>query len=276
MLDMLQYEFARNAIMTGLLASIACGIIGSYVVIKRIVFISGGMAHTAFGGIGLGYYLGINPIVGAAFFSIGSALALGIITKKTDQREDAVVGVLWAIGVALGIIFIALTPGYAPDLMSYLFGDILMVPFYDIILILALDSIIVFVVLLLYKEFLALCFDEEFTEVTGIPTLSLYLILLCLIAMTIVILIRVVGIILVIALLTMPAAISSQFTYNLKKIMIISILLGIVFTTSGIMASYYFDLPSGATIILVSGAIYVLTLLYKKVLYRKDYQMEGR
>ncbi|MCD6570882.1 MAG: metal ABC transporter permease [Deltaproteobacteria bacterium] len=276
MLDMLQYEFARNAIMTGLLASIACGIIGSYVVIKRIVFISGGMAHTAFGGIGLGYYLGINPIVGAAFFSIGSALALGIITKKTDQREDAVVGVLWAIGVALGIIFIALTPGYAPDLMSYLFGDILMVPFYDIILILALDSIIVFVVLLLYKEFLALCFDEEFTEVTGIPTLSLYLILLCLIAMTIVILIRVVGIILVIALLTMPAAISSQFTYNLKKIMIISILLGIVFTTSGIMASYYFDLPSGATIILVSGTIYVLTLLYKKVLYRKDYQMEGR
>lgn len=276
MLDMLQYEFTRNAIMTGLLASIACGIIGSYVVIKRIVFISGGMAHTAFGGIGLGYYLGINPIVGAAFFSIGSALALGIITKKTDQREDAVVGVLWAIGVALGIIFIALTPGYAPDLMSYLFGDILMVPFYDIILILALDSIIVFVVLLLYKEFLALCFDEEFTEVTGIPTLSLYLILLCLIAMTIVILIRVVGIILVIALLTMPAAISSQFTYNLKKIMIISILLGIVFTTSGIMASYYFDLPSGATIILVSGAIYVLTLLYKKVLYRKDYQMEGR
>jgi len=265
MIEALQYEFMRNALMAGLLASIACGIMGAYVVVKRIVFISGGISHCAYGGIGLGYYLGINPIVGAIFFSLAAALGIGMISRRTNQREDTIIGVMWAIGMAMGIVFIGLTPGYAPDLASYLFGSILTVPSNDIMIMIVLDIIIISIVNLLYKEFLALCFDEEFVTVIGIPVKSLYLILLCLIALTVVILIRVVGIILVIALLTIPAAISGLFTNSLKKMMFMSILLGTIFTTSGLWISYAFDIASGATIILVSGSCFLISVCYKNL-----------
>jgi len=265
MIEALQYEFMRNALMAGLLASIACGIMGAYVVVKRIVFISGGISHCAYGGIGLGYFLGINPIVGAIFFSLAAALGIGMISKRTNQREDTIIGVMWAIGMAMGIVFIGLTPGYAPDLASYLFGSILTVPSNDIMIMIVLDIIIISIVNLLYKEFLALCFDEEFVTVIGIPVKSLYLILLCLIALTVVILIRVVGIILVIALLTIPAAISGLFTNSLKKMMFMSILLGTIFTTSGLWISYAFDIASGATIILVSGSCFLISVCYKNL-----------
>ena len=265
MIEALQYEFMRNALMAGLLASIACGIMGAYVVVKRIVFISGGISHCAYGGIGLGYYLGINPIVGAIFFSLAAALGIGMISRRTNQREDTIIGVMWAIGMAMGIVFIGLTPGYAPDLASYLFGSILTVPSNDIMIMIVLDIIIISIVNLLYKEFLALCFDEEFVTVIGIPVKSLYLILLCLIALTVVILIRVVGIILVIALLTIPAAISGIFTNSLKKMMFLSILLGTIFTTSGLWISYAFDIASGATIILVSGISFLFSVCYKNL-----------
>jgi len=222
-MELLQYEFIRNAIMAGILASISCGIIGVYVVVKRIVFISGGIAHASFGGIGLGYYLGINPILGVLPFSIASALSMGWVSKRSRLPEDTAIGILWAMGMSIGIILVSLTPGYAPDLMTYLFGNILTVPFSDIVLMLVLDAIIILVVYSFYKEFLALCFDEEFATVRGVHAERLYLILLCLIALTIVVLIRVVGIILVIALLTIPAAMSRQFTSNLKKMMLLSI-----------------------------------------------------
>ncbi|MCD4816702.1 MAG: metal ABC transporter permease, partial [Methanosarcinales archaeon] len=222
MMELLQYEFIRNAIMAGILASISCGIIGVYVVVKRIVFISGGIAHASFGGIGLGYYLGINPILGVLPFSIASALSMGWVSKRSRLPEDTAIGILWAMGMSIGIILVSLTPGYAPDLMTYLFGNILTVPFSDIVLMLVLDAIIILVVYSFYKEFLALCFDEEFATVRGVHAERLYLVLLCLIALTIVVLIRVVGIILVIALLTIPAAMSRQFTSNLKKMMMLS------------------------------------------------------
>jgi len=253
MLEVLQYEFMRNALIAGLLAAIACGIVGVYVVVKRVVFISGGIAHASFGGIGLGYFLGINPVLGAMFFTIASALGMGLVTKRTRLPEDTAIGILWAMGMALGIIFISLTPGYAPDLFSYLFGNILTVPAFDLMLMLILDVVIILLVLLLYKEFLLLSFDEEFSTIVGVPTERLYLLLLCLIALTVVVLIRVVGIILVIALLTIPAALARQFTHNLKKMMLLSILAGVVFTFSGLWLSYLLDLASGATIILVGG-----------------------
>lgn len=253
MLEVLQYEFMRNALIAGLLASVACGIIGVYVVVKRIVFISGGIAHASFGGIGLGYLLGINPVLGAMFFAIASALGMGLVTKRTRLPEDTAIGILWAMGMALGIIFISLAPGYAPDLFSYLFGNILTVPAFDLILMLILDVVIIAVVLLFYKEFLLLSFDEEFSTIAGVPTQRLYLLLLCLIALTVVVLIRVVGIILVIALLTIPAALARQFTHSIKKMMLLAILAGAVFTFSGLWLSYLLDLASGATIILVSG-----------------------
>jgi zinc transport system permease protein len=253
MLEALQYEFMRNALLAGMLAAVACGVVGVYVVVKRIVFISGGIAHASFGGIGLGYFLGINPIVGALFFSLASGLAIGGVTRRTRLPADTAIGILWAVGMALGIIFIALTPGYAPDLMSYLFGNILTVPFSDILLMLVLDAVIIGIVMALYKEYLILSFDEEYATAVGMPVEKLYLLLLAMIALTVVILIRVVGMILVIALLTFPAAMARQFTHNMRTMMLLSVLFGFAFTFGGLWLSYVLKLPSGATIILLGG-----------------------
>lgn len=265
MIEALQFEFMRNALYAGLLASIACGIVGVYVVVKRIVFISGGISHISFGGIGLGYLVGVDPVLGAMVFSVASALSIGVITQKTKLSEDTVIGILWAMGMALGILFIGLAPGYAPNLMGYLFGSILTVRFSDIMLMIILIGVIVLAVLTLYKELLALSFDEEYSTIVGIPVKELQLLLLCLIALTIVILIRVVGIILVIALLTIPAALAKQFTYNLKKMMLLAILFGVLLTFGGLWLSYELDLPSGATIVLLGGAILSISLVISKL-----------
>jgi len=265
MWEVFQYEFMRNALIAGVLASIACGVVGVFIIVKRIVFISGGISHAAFGGIGLAYLVGMDPILGALLFTLLSALGMGIISKRTRQHEDTLIGILWAMGMALGVIFIGLSPGYAPDLFSYLFGNILTVPHSDIIVMLILDVVIVSIVFLLYKEFLALSFDEEFATVTGVPTSYLYLVLLSIIALTVVILIRVVGIILVIALLTIPSAISGQFTYSLKRMILLSIIIGAFSILSGLYLSYLLDLASGATIVLVSGTLFLVSSLYKAV-----------
>ena len=265
MLEVLQYQFMQNALLAGFLAAIACGIVGVYVVVKRVVFISGGIAHASFGGIGLGYLLGINPVLGAMVFAVASSLGIGLVTRRTRLPEDTAIGILWAMGMALGIIFIGLAPGYAPDLFSYLFGNILTVPFFDLMLMLILDVVIIVLVALLYKEFLYLSFDEEFSTVSGVPTESLYLILLCLVALTVVVLIRVVGIILVIALLTIPAALARQFTHSLKKMMLLAISAGVVFTFSGLWISYVLNLASGATIILVSGTVLFISFGINKL-----------
>ncbi len=267
MLEILHYEFMQNAWVAGILASIACGMIGTYVVVKRISFISGGISHAAFGGIGLGYFLGINPMIGAMVFGVASAVGLGIISKRTHQHEETVIGVLWSMGMALGIIFIYLTPGYAPDLMSYLFGDILMVPRMDLMMMAILDGMIMVIVFLFYKEFLAFCFDEEFCAAMGVPVYPLYLLLLCLISLTVVTLIRVVGIILVMALLIIPPSISRRFTHHLGKMMCISIALGMAFTTLGLWLSYQFSLPSGAVIILVAGINFLLFAFIPKTIF---------
>ena len=260
MIEILQYEFMANALTAALLSAIACGIVGVYVVVKRIVFISGGIAHASFGGIGLGYFLGIEPVLCVIPFSIASALSIGEVSKK-GLSEDAAIGIIWAMGMAIGIIFISLTPGYAPDLFSYLFGNILTVPHSDLLIMLLLDVVIVTIVYLFYKEFLAMSFDEEFATVVGVPAHKLYLLLLCLVALTAVVLIRVVGIILVIALLTIPATVSRRFTDVLWKMMILSMIFSAIFSITGIYLSYLFDLPSGSMIILVSGVVFLLSLL---------------
>jgi zinc transport system permease protein len=259
MLEALQYEFMQNALMAGLLAAIACGIIGVYVVVKKIVFISGGIAHASFGGIGLGYLIGINPVIGALIFALGSGIAIGGITRKSRLPADTAIGVLWAVGMASGVIFISLTPGYAPDLMSYLFGNILTVPMSDILMMLVLDIIIISIVATFFKEYLILSFDEEYGIVIGMPVEKLYLLLLAMIALTVVVLIRVVGMILVIALLTFPAAMARLFTHNMKKMMFLSVLFGFLFTLGGLWLSYILKLPSGATIILLGGIILAIS-----------------
>ena len=269
MIELLHYEFMRNAFFAAVLVGIACGIVGAFVVIKKIVFISGGITHAAFGGIGLGYLLNINPVLTAIPFSLLSAIAIGILSKKTKISEDSAIGILWSVGMALGILFISLSPGYAPDLFGYLFGSILTVPTSDIIIMLVLDIIIIVTVLLLYKELHALSFDEEFSMIVGVPTKTLYLILLCLVALSIIVLIRVVGIILVIALLTIPATIAKQFTSNLKKLIALSTINAVVLTITGLWLSYVFDLPSGATIVLLLALVFVISTGIRKFLVPK-------
>lgn len=268
MIEPLQFGFMRNALMAGVLVSIACGVIGTFVVVKRIVFISGGIAHAAYGGIGLGYFLKFNPVLGAIIFSVAAALGMGAVQRKTRQRADTVIGVMWAIGMAIGIIFVDLTEGYKADLMSYLFGSILAVPSSDLLIMLALDLVIIVLVALFYKELLAISFDETFATVESVPVDAIYMILLCMIALTVVMLMRVVGLIMVIALLTMPAAISGHFMRDMMKMMVLASILGVVFTTTGLWLSYFLNLTSGATIILVSGVSYLLSLAVKLLVRR--------
>jgi zinc transport system permease protein len=264
MIEALQYTFFTNALLAGFLASIACGIIGSYVVVKRISALTGGISHSAFGGVGIGYFLGVNPLIGATAFSLLSALSIGWVTKKYKQREDTLIAGMWSFGMAVGVLFIYLTPGYSADLFSWLFGNILLITQQDLLLMGLLNITIVTTVVASYDRLLAISFDEEYAETIGLPVKKLYLLLLCLIALTIVVLIRVVGIILLIALMTLPAATAGLYTKNLKKMMAAATLLGVATTTSGIWLSYILDLPAGAIIILLTTTIYFTSLLLKR------------
>ena len=263
--------FLILAFVGGSLASIAGGVIGSYVVIKRIVFISGSISHAVFGGLGLSLYLQrtfnlpwLSPLIGAFVFAILSAILIGWITLRFKEREDTVIGALWASGMALGVIFLSLTPGSTSEIFGFLFGNILWVGRADIILLIVVDSIIIVSVLVLHRKLLAICFDEEQAKLQQIATTPLYIFLLCLVAITTVLLIQIVGAILVIAMLCLPAAIAGRFTFHLPRMMGLASLLGIVFTGVGLSISYGLDWPPGATIALTATAAYLLSLLSKK------------
>jgi zinc transport system permease protein len=269
------YGFMQRALLAGLLASIACGVIGTYVVTRRISYIAGSIAHCVLGGIGAARYLqtvhnwqSFHPLHGAIVAALLAAVTIGFVSLKARQREDTVIGALWAAGMAVGILFIARTPGYNEDLMSYLFGNILMVGPRDLWLIGILDAVVIIVGLLLYKPLLAVCFDEEFARARGLPADMLYILLLCLTALAVVLLVQVVGIILVIALLTLPAAVSGFFSRSLWQMMIFSTVLSLVFTVAGLGLSYSPNLPPGATIILVAGAVYLFTTFLVAILRR--------
>jgi zinc transport system permease protein len=262
--NIFQYQFMQRAFIAAVLVSIACGIVGTYVVIKRIVSLSGAISHAAFGGVGLGYFLGVNPVLAAIPFSIVSAMGIGTIRDRVKVSEDTAIGILWSLGMAIGIIFINLTPGNAPDLFSYLFGSILTIDNSDLYIMFILDLIIIVTVFLFQREFLAISFDEEFSKVLGVPTEFIYMLLLSLVALSVVVLIKVVGVILIIALLSIPAAISKQFTYDIKKLMLFSVITGIILTIVGLLLSYIFNLASGATIILVLGIAFTVVSLVKK------------
>jgi len=264
MMEFFQYEFMRNAFLAALLVSLACGVVGTFVVIRKIVFLTDGIAHAAFGGIGLGYLLGVDPVLSALPFSIVSALGIGTLSKKIKISEDSAIGILFALGMALGIIFIGLAPGYAPDLFSYLFGSILTVPVSDLFLMLVLDICIIIIVIVLFKELQATSFDEEFSEIAGVPTKVINLLFLCLVAFSVIVLIRAVGIILIMALLTLPTLIAKQFTMNLKKLVVFSIIIAAVLTILGLWISYWLDLASGATIVLVLISVFLICAFIKR------------
>ncbi len=261
MWEALQFDFFRNAMLAGVLVSVSCGIIGTLVVVNRIVFISGGIAHAAYGGIGLAFFLGMDPFIGAGAFSVVVSLLMGFVSLKAKHRADTVIGVLWALGMALGVIFIDLTPGYNVDLMSYLFGSILAVSSRELWFMVPLDLLVIGTVVIFYKEFIAVSYDEDFAFVAGIPVTALYLGLLVMTALCVVMVIRLVGLILVIALLTIPPYIAEKHTISLASMMFLSTILGIVFTICGLWISYSLDLSSGASIILVAGAGFFLSYL---------------
>jgi zinc transport system permease protein len=263
MAGILSYNFILHALEAALLASITCGFIGAYIVARRMVFISGGITHASFGGIGLGYFLGISPILGAAFFSILSAFGIRIVSKQTDIREDSAIGILWSFGMAVGIIFIYLTPGYAPNLMSYLFGSILTVTPTDLYIMLALAIVTVAIFILFYRTILFISFDEEYARAHNAPVETFNYLMLILVALVIVINIRVAGIILVISYLTIPQSTANLFVNDLKKIIILSMVLSFAGSVTGLLISYYWNIPSGATIIFVFVLIFIIARAIK-------------
>lgn len=251
-----EYHFLQNALLAGILASIVCGIIGVIVVEKKLIMMSGGIAHTAYGGVGLGYLLGFEPVLGAFLFAVFSALGIGFISRRKKSQTDILIGLFWPLGMALGILFISMMDSYPPDMTSYLFGSIISVTKADLLLMAGMTVVVLLSVTVLFNNWKAYLFDSEFASIIGISTKFLEYFLLALIAMTVVVLIRVVGIILVLALLTAPAAVSGMLFKDLKKRMISSVFIGAFFCTAGLWASYYLDIASGAAIVILCVVCY--------------------
>lgn len=271
MFEALQFEFMRNALLAGLLTSIACGVIGTFIVVNRIVFLSGGIAHAAYGGIGLAFFFGLPYVAGTLGFALLVAMVMAAVTLKARHRADTIIGVLWAVGMALGVILLDLTPGYNVDLMSFLFGSILTVPTSDLWLMLVLNGLILLAVACFYNDFLALSYDEDFAQVRGVRVKSLYFLLLAMVALSVVMIIRIVGLILVIALLTIPPYIAEKYAGSLKKMMFLSFLLSCFFTMVGLWLSYTFNLTSGATIIMVAGVCFFISLLVEVLKSKRSF-----
>jgi zinc transport system permease protein len=270
-----EHAFLRQALIAGLLISVSCGVVGTYVVTRRITYIAGGVAHCVLGGMGGAQYLRVvygwswfDPIYGALIAALASALTIGWVSLRVKEREDTVISALWAIGMAAGVIFIWRTPGYSQDLVSYLFGDILMVSQDKLWLVAGLDAVVLGLVLVFYKQFMAVCFDEEFAELRGVRVGLFYLLLLAITALTVVLLVIVVGIVLVIALLTLPVAIAGHFAKTLWQMMLASVLLTMLFTSSGLALSYGPNLPAGATTVVLAATVYVLTIVAARLLGR--------
>lgn len=270
MWEALQLEFVRNALMAGVLVSVVCGVIGTLVVVNRIVFLAGGIAHAAYGGIGLAFFMGWPYAVGTTGVSILSAGVMAAVTLKARHRVDAMVGVIWAVGMAIGVVLLDLTPGYNVDLMSYLFGSILAVPGSDLWQMAAIGIAVIAIVTYYFNDFLAMSYDDEFARLRNVPVTFLYCLLLGMVALTVVMIIRVVGLILVIALLTIPPFIAEKFTGSLRAMMVLSSILSCLFTITGLWLSYLFNLTSGATIILVAAAGFFMSALWEYLKPRRS------
>lgn len=265
MIEALQFDFMQNALVAGLLASIICGVIGTLVVVNRIVFLSGGIAHAAYGGIGLAFHFKWPYLPTTIGFSLAAAMVMASVSHTVKHRADTIVGVIWAVGMAFGIILLDLTPGYNVDLMSYLFGSILTVPSSDLVVMAVVGVVITALILFYYPDLLAMSYDEEFAKIRGVQVKALYFALIGMLAVTIVLVIQVVGLILVIALLTIPPFIVEKYARSLAQMMVASSLLGAVFTLLGLWLSYQYDLTSGASIIMVSGSAFMISLVIDRL-----------
>ena len=265
MTELFQYTFFQHALLGSLFASIACGIIGTYIVTRRLVFISGGITHASFGGIGIGLYSGVSPLLTAALFSILSAFGVEWLSKRSDMREDSAIAVFWTFGMAIGIIFSFLAPGFTPDLSSFLFGNILTITRTDILLLALLSMALAVFFSLFLRPIIAIAFDREFARSQRMPVVAFEYILMMFIALTIVSCLRMVGIVLAISLLTLPQMTANLFTHSFKRIIFLSIALGYIGCLGGLLLSYQLQVPSGAAIIFVSILIYAAAKVYKQV-----------
>lgn len=272
MTDLLHYTFFQHALLGSLFASIACGIIGTYIVTRRLVFISGGITHASFGGIGIGLYMGISPILSAAIFSVLSAFGVEWLSKRNDMREDSAIAVFWTFGMAIGIIFSFLAPGFTPDLSSFLFGNILTITRGDISLLCILSLTLALFFALFLRPIVAIAFDPEFARSQKLPVTFFEYTLMMFIALTIVACLRMVGIVLAISLLTLPQMTANLFTFKFKYIIWLSVAIGYISCLGGLFISYKYQIPSGASIIFVSILFYVIAKIsrigYKK---KKNY-----
>lgn len=269
-MDLLQYTFFQHALLGSLLASIVCGIVGTYIVCRRLVFISGGLTHASFGGIGLGLYIGISPLLSATVFAVLSAFGVEWLSKRTDMREDSAIAVFWALGMALGVIFSYLSPGFAPDLSAYLFGNILTIDVSDLLLLAALAVVLAVFFFLQVNTIVCIAFDREFARSQGLPVRTLEYVMMLFIALAIVSCLRMVGIVLVISLLTIPQMTANLFTASFKRIILLSIVVGCVGCLGGLLLSFYWNIPSGASIIFVSILIYFACKAVKAVVQRRS------
>ncbi|CCH48636.1 metal ABC transporter permease [Pseudodesulfovibrio piezophilus] len=259
MMELLHFDFMQNALLAGLLASVICGIIGTLVVVNRIVFISGGIAHASYGGVGLAFFLGLPVLPVTTAFTVLAGLVMALVTLRARERADTVIGVIWAAGMAFGIILLDMTPGYNVDLMSYLFGSILAVPSSDIWIMGGLACLVLIMTMAFYRGFLVMSFDEEFARSRGVPVDFLYFLLITMVGLSVVMIIRVVGLILVIALLTIPPFIAERRARSLGSMMLVSTLLSCFFTVAGLVLSYMADITSGASIIAVASVCFFLS-----------------
>ena len=267
-MNILHYTFFQNALLGSLLASIVCGFIGTYIVTRRLVFISGGITHASFGGIGLGVFLGFNPIVSAMLFAIFSACGIQWMSHRSDAREDSAIALFWTFGMSVGIICCFLTPGFMPDLPSFLFGNILTISRGDLLLLAVLSLLLLAIFTLLFRPILSVAFDPCFARSQKLPVSAIEYMMMILIAMTIVSTLRMVGVVLAISLLTIPQMTANLFTYSYKRIIVYSILVGWVDCLLGLTFGYLLNIPSGAAIIFVSIIIYALLKAIKVLIFK--------
>lgn len=262
--EIFQFRFLANAAIACILAGITCGIIGTYIVCRRLVFLSGGITHASFGGIGIAYYFGLNPIAGAGVFAVLSALSLEALSQKMKIREDSAIGILWSVGMAVGLVFVALTPGYAPNLMSFLFGNILTITQADLTAMTLLAVVLIVVFAFLYRPILYIAFDREYAKTQNLPVGLVNGLMMVLTALTIVLCIRLVGIVLLISLLAIPPVIMNSMTKSYLKMMIGSCVVSAAGTFTGLYVSYKTDIPSGASTIIVLS---IVLIVVKTVVY---------
>lgn len=253
MWDILSFTFMQHALAAAVLASVACGVIGSLVVVNRLVFLAGGIAHAAYGGVGLAFFLGAPVLPVTLGFTLGVSTVMATMTRTRSERADTIIGVLWAAGMAFGILLLDFTPGYNVDLMSYLFGSILAVPFSDIIAMVVLDVLLIIIIIWKYEDLLCCSFDREYARTAGVPVGQLHYLLMALLGISVVMLIQVVGLILIIALLTIPACLAERNARSLASMMVYAGLYALAFSLAGLWASYSLDVTAGAAIIAVAA-----------------------